>query len=371
MKAHFRLLFLSLAIALFSGACSRLGLEADREDTPFFFYSWSKNLDPQYETGNLPIALNSPLIHDGIVYVGSGDTQFRAFQLDNGKQVWASLDNGEYHAGSLPFSKQVIYGTTQGRLYSRDLLTGEEKYSVDLGASVETTPVFHNGRLLLQTRDHRLVCLDAESGKILWAYKRSVPFLTTVQRASAPLVDQNRIYIGFADGSVVALNIEEGMVIWEHKAAEGSKFVDVDSTPVLFNRQLFVSTMAGHISVINPDTGVLIRKLPLISSRSPLIDGDRLVIGTIDGELIVFDKNFKQLFNAPVASGLISSIVVWKNSYILSSVKGELIAIDQRSFEKRADLHFGHTASAVFGQLQTDGTFLAVLTSRNRLHLFK
>ncbi len=352
-------------------SCSRLKLEADRGHSPFFRYAWSKNLDPQYETGNLPIALNSPLIHDGMVYVGGADATIRAYQLDNGSPVWEAKDNGAYHAGLLAVSNQLIYGTVQGRLYSRDLLNGTEKYSVDLGASIETSPIFHKGRLFLQTRDHRLVCLDASTGKILWAYKRSVPFLTTTQRASAPLADNNRVFIGFADGSVVALSIEEGMVIWENKVADGSKFIDVDSTPVLFANKLFVSTMAGHVAVLNPDTGVLLRKLPYISSRSPLVDGQNLVFGTVDGEVIVFDKELRVLANKKVAEGLVSSILAWKENYVLTTVRGEFLALNKASLEAREKIHFGHSSSAVFGQLQSDGSYLSLLTSRNRLHVIK
>lgn len=364
-----RLIFILISFAMVS--CSYLSLEGVKEDHAFFSTTWSKNIDPVYETGNLPIALNSPLIHDGMLYVGDGDNNLRAYQLDNGRPVWSAADKGGYHAGLIPVSGKLIYGTVQGRLYSRDLLTGEEKFSVDLGASIETTPVFYKGRLLLQTRDHRLVCLDAETGKILWAYKRSVPFLTTVQRASMPLIADNRIYIGFADGSVVALSVEEGMVLWENKVADGSKFVDVDSTPVLFGNKLFVSSMAGHIAVLRPDTGILIRKLPFISTRAPVVDGERLVVGTVDGEVIVYDRELRPIAQQLVASGLISSIVVWKNHYVLSTVRGELIAIEKNKLAIKEKLHLGHSASAVFGQLQSDGTYMSLLSSRNRLYVFK
>ena len=49
---------------------------------------WTKNNDPVHFTGNLPIALNSPLAYEGLVYVGHNGGKMIAYDLENGKKVW-------------------------------------------------------------------------------------------------------------------------------------------------------------------------------------------------------------------------------------------------------------------------------------------
>src|SRR5512135_948219 len=95
---------------------------------------WIKDMDPSYESGNLPIGLQSPLIHEGIVYVGNNSGFMQAFELENGKPVWSEFDGSTYNAAPVAYKDQIVYGTVQGRVISRQYTTGKIKYSVDLGA---------------------------------------------------------------------------------------------------------------------------------------------------------------------------------------------------------------------------------------------
>src|SRR5690606_9929908 len=116
----------------------------------------------------------------------------------------------------------------EGRVFARHYLTGQLKYAVDLGASVETEGAVYKGRILFQLRNHQIFALDALTGKILWGHKRSVPFMTTLQRASTPAFVDNKVIVGMADGVVVALSLDDGSLLWERKIGTAAKFVDVD-----------------------------------------------------------------------------------------------------------------------------------------------
>ncbi len=345
------------------------GVRSDRSPLTVI---WSKNNDPAYDTGNLPIALNSPLVHDGIVYVGHNSGKMMAYQSDTGRLVWSSHDSGTYHAFPAVYKEQLLYGTTEGRFFSRDLVTGKEKFSIDLGSSVETAPFIYNGRVLLQTRNHKLFCLDVLTGKVLWSYKRSVPFLTTLQRASRPVVKDNKIFVGFADGTVAAFNLEEGMLLWERKIADGSKFIDIDSSPVIFSGKLLMTSLAGTIAVIDPNTGAVIRRLPIVSSRAPYVDGNKLVIGSSEGELVLFNSSFEEVKRQHVSERGISSIVNWKGSYAFATIAGEVGVVNKGLTHISEIHHLGHSSSAVFGTLSAgENGELALLSSRNRLYVFK
>jgi outer membrane protein assembly factor BamB len=331
---------------------------------------WIKELDPVYDSGNLPIGLQSPLIHDGIVYAGHNGGFMKAWELENGREIWSEYDASAYHAGAIAYNDQVIYGTVQGRVISRHGVLGTIKYSVDLGASVETRGVVHKGRIFFQLRNHQVFCLDVETGKILWAYKRSVPYLTTLQRASAPVIYKDKVLVGFADGTFTALSIEEGMLIYETKLSNASKFVDIDNSAFIYAERVYISPVGSTLSVMDPNTGKVLKVSDFVTARAPVARDDQLLFGTPGGELVLTDKNLNVLKTIKVSKGSITSVVLFKTYFAVSTTVGEVMLVDQKSLEVTETFKLGHAYSAVFGDMTVQGDYLAVLSARNRLFVF-
>lgn len=374
MKGSF-LLFLMVITTLITSCSALKGYYPESVHRPKKNFSvvWNKNNDPAHETGNLPIALNSPHMYEGILFVGHNQGSMMAYDLENGRQVWNKKDGGSYHGSPVSYKDQVVYGSTQGRVYSRHYLTGELKYSVELGASIESEGVLYKGRIFFHLRNHKIFCLDVETGKILWAYKRSVPFLTTIQRVSKPLIHNNSLYVGFADGFVASFGIEDGVLLWERKLATGSKFIDVDASPIPYNNGILVGSLDGEVYILNSKNGKTLRKLNYSISRSPFQIHGKYFLGTVDGRLIVLDNRLNQLSEKKVGNSPISSIVSWKNNIVVSNVQGDLIYFSLKSDTLKIEekLHLGHANSAVFGYLKVSEGKLATLSSRNRLYVFK
>lgn len=367
----FSICLITMSCARFESIAENFKIDKAKNGKSNFHPVWFKNLDPEYETGNLPIALNSPLIHEGLVYVGKNSGSMMAFELSNGRKVWEKEDKGAYHSSPLPFKDQIIYGTVEGRVYSRHYLTGQIKYSVDLDSSVESPPVFYKGRMFFHLRNHKVFCLDIATGKILWAYKRSVPYLTTLQRVSTPTAHNNRLYVGFADGYVASFGVEDGVLLWERKIANGSKFVDVDMTPVIQGNRLFISSLSSELNVLNVQTGALLQTVPLTPSRSPLLTEGGVVLGTLDGELVLLDKGLVEVVRKKISDYSISSIEDWKNHYVVSTAGKSVFFVDKANFNIVEKFDLGHSSSAVFGETQVREGKLAFLSSRNRLYVFE
>lgn len=369
--------FLSfLVITLSLTSCSHLSHFVPKAEIPktvAFKPIWIKDMDPAYETGNLPIALQSPLIHEGIVYVGHNSGSMQAFELENGKSVWSEFDGSTYHSAPVAYNDQIIYGTVEGRVISRQYTTGKIKYSVDLGASVETKGVIHQGRIFFHLRNHQIFCLDVETGKILWGYKRSVSSLTTLQRSSLPLVYKDRILVGLADGTLVALSIDEGLLLFETKLSTASKFQDVDSAAFVLNDKVYAGAVGSVISMIDPNTGKILKRAEFMASRAPYMnpkDNEKLLFGTPSGELIQTDNNLNIQNRVKITEGMITSIVPFKKGLAISTTNGEILFVDPLSFNVTETLKLGHAYSAVFGHLESAENHMSVLSSRNRLFTF-
>lgn len=350
-------------------SCSHI--KAPKNEGPFFKPVWIKNLDPKHETGNLPMALNSPIIHEGLVFTGHNSGLMGAYELSNGRNVWLAKENSTYHGGPSIYKDQIIYGSSEGRVYSRHFLTGNLKYAVDLGSSIESKAVIVNGRAIFHTRNHKIFCLDVESGKVLWAYKRSVPYSTTIQRVSNPFVSGNNLYAGFGDGYIVALSFDEGVVLWEKKLASGSKFIDVDATVLDIGNEIVVGSIAGDLYGLDPKTGNVLRRLDYSISRSPVRLGGNYFIGTVNGEVVKFDLKFNELKKIKLSDGPIASMAIFKGRVIVATSFGHLKALEPDELQIIGSKFLGHAYSTVYGDIHISEDRMALMSSRNRLYIFK
>lgn len=351
--------------------CSQFKVQAPEKVSPIFKIAWSKNLDTEYQSGNLSIGTGAPRIFNEILFMGSLKGVMSAYDLETGRTLWSHYEKTPLAGAVEFFNDHIIYGGLNGRAFARHYLTGELKYSVDLGAPVESAPVFHHDRLTFYLRGHQVVHLDAETGKVLWAYKRAVPVTTTLQRTTRPLILGNKIIVGFADGFIGALSRDEGLLVWETKIVDNAKFVDVDLNPVLIGGLLITGSPSGQLKAINPDTGIVARSYDFNVQSHPLVVGEQIILGTVDGEVVIINQTGDILKRSQISKQSISAITWWKDILVAASFDGKIYAIDPISMKIKDNFALGYDFSAIYSDLVTSGDSLAFYSSRNRLYVFK
>ncbi len=371
----------ALTLILLVSACAQLDkissvtshMEGVKGETSPMSVSWAKNLDPVYETGNLPIHLGGPVVdkQGSRLFIADGSGVMSAFALEDGRKLWGFSDGSASHAGAALEGEQLFYGTQEGRLISRQSASGQLVWSIDLGASIESAPTISGGRLFVQLRNHQVFALDAATGKILWAYKRSVPLLTTLQRASRPTVWKNKLYVGFADGNVASFNVEEGIMLWERKISSGDKFIDVDMSATFFNDQLWIGSSSNEVHVLDPKTGRTLRTLSFTAAHEPLRFGDALIFGTVTGDLVGVNSSGKTVMKYKVSDAQVSSVSSWKSGFVVTDVEGHVFFVDSQEGKVLWHKHLGHSNSGIFSSPALAKGKLALLSSRHRLYVFQ
>lgn len=352
-------------------SCGSFRPQAPEKKLDFFRMAWAKNLDVDYASGNLGIGVGAPRIFNDIVYMGSLSGKMSAYDLESGRVLWTRDEKTPLGGPAEFFNEHVAYGGLSGRLFVRHYLSGEMKYAIDLGAPIESAPYFHNGRILVYLRGHQIVHLDAETGKILWVYKRAVPVTTTLQRTTKPLIIGNKIIVGFADGFVGALSVDEGLLLWETKIVEQSKFIDVDLNPVLAGGVVVTGSPSGDLKAINPDNGAVSRSYGVVAQAHPFVKGEQLVLGTDNGEVILMSLAGEILKRAKISDQPISAVTWWKDTLVASSFDGMLRAVDPLSLKVVDEFAMGYDYSAVYSDLVVYEDYMAIYTSRNHLYLFR
>jgi outer membrane protein assembly factor BamB len=365
------ILFIKYILLIFALiGCGSMEFSAPQKKQDFFRLAWVKNLDPEYISGNLPIGLGAPRIFKDTVYMGSLGGVMHAYDLESGRILWSHNEKTPL-GGPVEFFKDYIaYGGLSGRLFVRHYLTGKLKYAIDLGAPVESAPFFQNDRMIIYLRGHQIVNLDAETGKILWVYKRAVPVTTTLQRTTRPLVLGNKIIVGFADGFVGALSEQEGLLIWETKIVDQSKFIDVDLNPISANGVIITGSPSGDLKAINPETGAISQSFRFNVQAHPVLKGEQLILGTVDGEVILLSLGGEVLKRTKISDQPLSAVGWWKDNLLTASFDGKLRSVDPLSLKVIDEFALGYDHSAIFSDLVTTDDYLAVYSSRNRLYLF-
>jgi outer membrane protein assembly factor BamB len=352
-------------------SCGSYKPQAPQRHHSFFKNIWSKNLDGEYQSGNLPIGLGAPRIFNEIVYMGSLSGIMHAYDIESGRVLW-SMDDKTPLGGPVEFfNDHIAYGGLNGRFFVRHYLSGKLKFAIDLAAPIESAPVFHKGHLFIYLRGHQIVHMDAETGKILWVYKRAVPVTTTLQRTTTPLILGNKVIVGFADGFLGALSMDEGLLIWETKLADNSKFVDVDLNPIVAGGMIISGSPSGELKAINPENGAISRSFGVSVMAHPILKGEQLILGTNDGDLLVMNLNGETLKKVHVSDLAISAVAWWKDTLIAASFDGKIHAIDPLTMKVSDHFSLGYDYSAIFSELVVNDHFLALYSSRNRLYLFE
>lgn len=304
--------------------------------------------------------------------MGSLKGSMSAYDAMTGQIVWVFNENDAIQSQVNAVGDNVFYGTQSGRLYSRHYMTGVLNYSIDLGSPIESQSAFYKGRLIVHLRDHTIVNLDAETGKVFWRYQRSIPYVTTLQRVSQVMPFENSLIVGFADGYLVSLSLEEGVVNWEQRLSTGVKFVDVDVKPVYFQGSIIAGSAAGPMRMVNPKTGAIEKTIDIYQGHSPLIEGNELIVGSVYGKIYRLDKYGKVINSKKLSDNGISSIISWKDGLVVTFMGEEVLYVNPKDFDTISEFHLGHDQSSIFGSavVSQDG-LLSFFSSRNRLYVFK
>ncbi|MCB9061782.1 MAG: PQQ-binding-like beta-propeller repeat protein [Halobacteriovoraceae bacterium] len=373
------LLFLSLVLICSCATVEEIASKL-KPDNPknsvskrsYFNPIWIKDLNEFLigETHNYPVALQSPLVTDRMLFLGDHTSIFRAYDINNGRIIWEKKDKSHLSNGPISYKDFVIYGTIGGRLISRHRSSGELNYAVDLDAPIESNATIYKGRLFLQLRNHKVYCLDVETGKILWAYKRSVPYLTTLQGASRPVVIEDKLYVGFADGYVLSFSIEEGIPVWEKQISEVGKFLDVDSYLVQFNNVLITGGHGQSMTILDTKTGKTIQKLPYKFSRSPIIKDEKMYFGTVDGLVVLMNKDYQTISEQKVSQNNVTDLSFWQGNLLVGTVNDKVLLLSPENLKILDITRPGNSQSAIFGEFSVSGKHMAYITGRNHLYVY-
>jgi alcohol dehydrogenase (cytochrome c) len=132
------------------------------------------------------------------------------------------------------------------------------------GASIEVSPLVHNGIMYLALAPCVVLALDAKTGETLWTYVCTLnndepSEFTVVSYRGVALLD-DKIFFATWDMQLIAISATTGQEIWHTTVDEDDYVYHVDSAPLAFGDQVAVGVASrlggrGHLVVFDAATG--------------------------------------------------------------------------------------------------------------------
>jgi eukaryotic-like serine/threonine-protein kinase len=271
--------------------------------------------------------LSSPVIANGLVYFGSGDTNVYALDAETGSLKWKFKTGDIVHASPALANGTLFIGSWDSYFYALDADTGKEKWRFKTGEDADThnqqgiqsSAAVVDGIVYFGCRDSKFYALEAATGKQVWAFSNKgswviaspavkdgkVYFATSDTGLfhaldaktgspifsldfkhwpmfSSPALAGDFAYIGSHDGRLLAINLKSRNLVWsfdtDGRKQNAATYTKDDGVPkyeaAFFD--FFYDDMVSGVSKMMSTGAVL---------SSPTIAGDTILFGSTDGTL--------------------------------------------------------------------------------------
>ncbi|MGQ9832777.1 MAG: beta-alanine-activating enzyme beta-propeller domain-containing protein [Candidatus Villigracilaceae bacterium] len=257
----------------------------------------------------------TPVIHNGVLYIGSYDNNLYALNAADGQFIWKYATDGGIVSRPVVLDDTVYFGSEDRALHAVNVRSGKVVWTYPTDGCVRSSPRIAEGHVLVGSDDHYLHAVNTISGRSVWKFEtadavRSTPFVYQdliyvgcesgdfycldfrgemkwrykAKRAvtSSPWVAENAVYFNSLDATLYALDHRNGWVIWRFRMGKGSIV-----SPCVAEGMVFTGSADGYIYAVETRTAREIWRFRCEHqvSGSPVIYKDALYCGSIDGNL--------------------------------------------------------------------------------------
>jgi outer membrane protein assembly factor BamB len=216
---------------------------------------------------------SSPVIHNDVVYFGSGNGYVRAMKAENGELLWTYKTNDIVHNTPVIYKDKLIIGSFDGNVYALSLSGGSliwkfksvgQQYFPQ--GEFQGSPAIGNDLVYIGGRDYNTYAINATVGYAHWNRKFQAGW------ALSSTVKDTVLYVGTSDDRLlVAMDARTGQEYWKSNV-KFNIFGNCTFSPSM----VYVGTIWGKLFGIDRKTGMIKWAVAM------------------DGHLLNHDKYYKQ-----------------------------------------------------------------------------
>ncbi|PHM73587.1 outer membrane protein assembly factor BamB [Xenorhabdus kozodoii] len=249
----------------------------------------------------------SPTWQGSTAYVADRRGIVKAFDIDSGKELWATdlsektgLLSSRLSAllsGGLTVSGDRLYvGTERAKVIALDVTNGKVEWESTVAGEALSHPVVSDGLVLIHTGNGMLQALNETDGSVAWSVNLDTLPLS-VRGESAPAVAYGAAIVGGDNGRVSAVLLSEGQLIWQQRisqvtgSTEIDRLNDVDMTPIISDNVIYAIAYNGNLVAMDMRSGQIIWKRDLGSVNDMVVTDSNIFIVDQDDRILSLRKS--------------------------------------------------------------------------------
>lgn len=302
----------------------------------------------------------TPIVHNGVVYVGCYDNNLYALDAKSGEFLWKYATEGGITGQPAVYDDMVFIGSEDQRMHAVSTTRGKLIWMYYTEGAVRSSPTISDGHLFFGSDDRRLHVVNMMNGRRAWREETSGPIWST------PLALNERIYFGCESGDFYCYDFR-GELKWRKRLKRAAT-----SSPTHNDGIIYVGSRDWTLYALEADNGYQIWRFrmggPTISS--PAYADGMLFFGCGDNNIYAINaRNKNEKWRYETEHQVTSSPIIHEDSLYCGSVDGGLYCLEIRSgrFRWRFQTDGPITGSAVIDENilyvgSTDHKVYALLT---------
>jgi outer membrane protein assembly factor BamB len=335
----------------FRGSAARTGVTTDTLNPPLK-QIWSFQTQGAID--------GSPIIHNGIIYIGSRDHYVYALDGHSQRELW------QYDAGAPLRSTPTLHGDTlffgddEGTLHAVQSGGGTARWRVPLRGKIFASPAAGAGLIICATQAGRIVALNPTSGETFWEHFDGSPFY------ASPALLSNLVIVANGSGLVKGLDITSGKPHWTFQASGQMR-----ATPACQDGLVLIAALDGGLALLDIRTGERLwqRSLGVPISASPILSKDTAIAAGQEGAVFALSRDAgNRLWTTKTNGQLAASPILCGSTLLVIDAVGALSLIDANTGKIGFELSLG---APVFASPAVSGAWCVVGTRQGSICLLE
>lgn len=306
---------------------------------------------------------------NGVIFTVDPKGEVAAYQ---GKQrVWEKrISKQGLSSGISAGNGLVVVGNKKGALFAIDQSTGDVKWQAQLTGAILAPSLLQTDRVITVANDGTVFAHDVATGKQVWTYNLPSEQLSLRHQAAPISLDSRTVLIAASNAYVYAIDSITGIPRMQRRVAISDGRSDIQrlinlgeptiagqflvttsyqgqltvmdlaaqqviwsnpissiQRPEVYANQVIVTEQDGKVAAFEITTGQKVWENDQLLNRqlsNPVMLGQDLVVGDLDGVLHVLNPQSGQIVGRSKTSGEVSSLRVIDNQLFVSTRKGAL-----------------------------------------------
>lgn len=234
--------------------------------------------------------MSSPLIYDGVLYVGSTDSTLSAVDLSTGRVKWDFDAGYPIEATASVGEGMVCFGSLDGVLRCLDTADGRLLWQFQAKSEILSAPVITGSTVYFSSSDDRVYALSVKNGEKKWVYNRTTFQSVSPRIYGSAAYHNGRLYQFFSDGFVVAIEAENGRELWKRQAVKVfNSHENIRRTPLVANSMVYVIDDDRAVVALDPDTGEIKKSYQAVRTSDFIIQDKRTLIAAGTDRVVAYD----------------------------------------------------------------------------------